>query len=379
MVGFNRFNSDYLTDPRVAFAQQNLATGASVAPAASPVAALARALQGAVGGYQQGQVRREYQGRADKYSSDLAKVLAAGNQKEWTNPDTGQVALKGGVEGIANAIRGVDNPDLADFGQQVQLKGVDQQREDALKLQDRQFQREQQDRLFGQQSSLAAMQDKRGLDKLLLEYQLKKQAGELLRPYEKARDEARGKEDAKVIADTPDVIRNSADALQNLQKAKGLNELAYSGALPAERAGLMKAFGFDKAGVNATAEFKNALDTNALKQLKEFVGSTNISNADRESVTALQGALNLNPAARGAIIDKNIGTVQRLIRISKAKQDAALSGRPFTDADIQKVYAEDGLDYRTGQPVQAPPQGGGISTSGGELFYDPATRTFKSQ
>ncbi len=73
----------YLRDPRLAMAQRSLQEGSSTAPLQGGwMEGLARLGQGLLGGYQQGQIAREYEGQAQNYRTTLANALKANTFKE---------------------------------------------------------------------------------------------------------------------------------------------------------------------------------------------------------------------------------------------------------------------------------------------------------
>lgn len=83
--------AQYLTDPRLLMAQEIMRAGGSAAPVSSPLEGIARMLQGAVGGYQSGKVKEEYQARGKDYNDAIAQALAGQDPmsalKTSENPD----------------------------------------------------------------------------------------------------------------------------------------------------------------------------------------------------------------------------------------------------------------------------------------------------
>lgn len=98
------------SDPRLAYARALMQNGASTAPVQSWGEGLARALQGGLGGYFQGQSEREYKTRDDAYQTTMADALA----KFGTDPDAAVAALGA-------------NPDTAStaFGYRMKLAETD--------------------------------------------------------------------------------------------------------------------------------------------------------------------------------------------------------------------------------------------------------------
>lgn len=106
----------YQADPRALVAQELMRAGTSTAPVATPLQGLARALQGAVAGYQQGQIRDEYRQRGDAYRATMADALAKG---------AGRDGQPGDVAAMVAALAG--NPDTADAGTGLQMEMLKQQ------------------------------------------------------------------------------------------------------------------------------------------------------------------------------------------------------------------------------------------------------------
>lgn len=76
--GMNKsVQGDYMTDPRLALAMELQKTGSSTAPVQTSLEGLARALQGVVGGYQQSQLKDEYQQKGDGLTSALAQAMGS--------------------------------------------------------------------------------------------------------------------------------------------------------------------------------------------------------------------------------------------------------------------------------------------------------------
>ncbi len=116
---------DYRIDPRRQIGQNLLRNGSSMAPVQSITEGIARALQGAAGGYFAGQARDELKAKEAQTAQDMSAVLAAGNAQPWVDPDTGGVAPNqnptGGFGGMAEALKGMDNPDMVAFAQKVAM------------------------------------------------------------------------------------------------------------------------------------------------------------------------------------------------------------------------------------------------------------------
>jgi hypothetical protein len=88
---FYQRSPDYESNMRTA--QALMAQGGSTAPAATPLAALARVVQGGVGGFLQSRERDRDAARQKEYSTVLAQALQA--SEPWKNPDTSAVRMNG--------------------------------------------------------------------------------------------------------------------------------------------------------------------------------------------------------------------------------------------------------------------------------------------
>lgn len=89
-------------DPRQAYAQQLMQTGSSTSPVGSPVEAIARALQGGLGGYFQSRVNNEYDQQGAEYQKALAQALQSDDPltalSQSTDPQLMGMALEGKIQ-----------------------------------------------------------------------------------------------------------------------------------------------------------------------------------------------------------------------------------------------------------------------------------------
>ncbi len=92
----------YQTDPRLGYAQALMQQGGSTAPVRSPLEGLARALQGGLGGWQAGNVKKGYQEQDESYRKGLAE------------------ALKGGD--VLAALQGSSDPQLQQMGLEAKMR-----------------------------------------------------------------------------------------------------------------------------------------------------------------------------------------------------------------------------------------------------------------
>jgi len=91
---FYQRSPDYESNMRMAEAL--MAQGGSTAPVASPLAALARVVQGGVGGFMRDREQRRDRDRQKEYSTALAQALQAG--EPWRNPDTSAMPSMNAME-----------------------------------------------------------------------------------------------------------------------------------------------------------------------------------------------------------------------------------------------------------------------------------------
>lgn len=99
----------YVADPRLATAQAILAAGGDQSPIYHPAAGWGRLLAGAIGGYKQGKLRKEYEGQDARYQQTLADIVSGKLPRDQA----------------AGALSGVD-PDAA-----LALKAQDWEAQDA--------------------------------------------------------------------------------------------------------------------------------------------------------------------------------------------------------------------------------------------------------
>ena len=148
-LGGDPIQRDYAQDPRRLMAQQLMQQGSSTAPVQSPLEGLTRALSGVAGGYFGGQAQRDMQEREQARNEDINQVIAGGNAKQWVNPDTGNTTIQqdgiaagpgdvptmvqtdknvGGYAGMQAALANIDNPDIANFRQNVAMGEMQERR-----------------------------------------------------------------------------------------------------------------------------------------------------------------------------------------------------------------------------------------------------------
>ena len=148
-LGGDPIQRDYAQDPRRLMAQQLMRQGSSTAPVQSPLEGLTRALTGIAGGYFGGQAQRDMQEREQARNEDINQVIAGGNAKQWVNPDTGNTTIQqdgiaagpgdvptmvqtdknvGGYAGMQAALANIDNPDIANFRQNVAMGEMQERR-----------------------------------------------------------------------------------------------------------------------------------------------------------------------------------------------------------------------------------------------------------
>lgn len=133
--------ASYLTDPRIALAMEMQRSGSSTAPVSSHMQGISRMLQGALGAFQENDVRGEYQTRGKEFADALSSVgsdprvmtgipglkNAPGPSMDgsagYSTPD-----IEPGYKTMAKLLsegKFADNPDLQEYSAQLQQKALE--------------------------------------------------------------------------------------------------------------------------------------------------------------------------------------------------------------------------------------------------------------
>jgi len=109
-----------------------------------------------------------------------------------------------------------------------------------------------------------------------------------------------------------------------------------------------------KAGRNDYTQLESLAATMGAESLKPLMGSAQLSNVDVSTAkTAASFNPNMTKDERGARIAQLKGILERRRDLAAAEQEAARRGSPFGEPEIRQFYANKGLDYDTGMPLQA--------------------------
>lgn len=130
---------DYMRDPRLLQGQTIGQAGTQTTPVGSPLEALSRVLQGALGGFMVANAKGDADQRSKDYGETMARALRAGQGQENTfDPATGQWSSPTGKadENSARLMARVlaNNADTAPMGMQMQMSDIDTQRKLAQAL-----------------------------------------------------------------------------------------------------------------------------------------------------------------------------------------------------------------------------------------------------
>lgn len=160
-----------------------------------------------------------------------------------------------------------------------------------------------------------------------------------------------------------DNVPKYTDALALIDQARQLNGQRFDTALKGNvSAAIAKYAGDDtltpaqQGKSQAQLNLTNTADALKAAILKPTVGGNQISNADVNFV-ASAGAFDPQ-GSQGQVasqLDRLQTIGQRRRDIQALEQQAAQQGRAFGPADVQAYYATKGIDYDTGQPLQAAP------------------------
>jgi hypothetical protein len=131
----------------------------------------------------------------------------------------------------------------------------------------------------------------------------------------------------KLRAETEDVLAGVNQSLEDLKEAYRLNPNTFAGGLYDQFVLGAKGFvGSDDPKVVNTRLLTNLLESQALEKLKATFGGSGITNAEREALSALQGAGAKSTEERGQIILRAYEVLQDIQARQTKKLDEILSG-----------------------------------------------------
>jgi hypothetical protein len=335
--------------------QALLGEGMDTSPVGHWTQALARVVQGGIGGYQQGAADRgEAEGRRD-VNARLTKALTNKAPLSETatslmgNPwseDTGQELAVSSMKMDTKAAADDPNKDYRIRSEQAEANGLQRGSPEWKSFV-----------LTGRMPSASAMEDtpesrainaqKFGLDpnsdagrSYILTGRLPREDQQMLTATDK-----------KAILEADETVNSTMGAITSLQRAKELSKKAYDGATANERAWVTSQFGSD-AG-NATRELKQTVTEGALQQLKAIFGGMP-TEGERKVLLEVQGSAELPQKVRENIYDRAIGLAQRRLEFNRQRAQE-LRGGTF--------YKPQGGASAPAEPPPTAPAPGGIGNA----------------
>ena len=131
----------------------------------------------------------------------------------------------------------------------------------------------------------------------------------------------------KLRSETEDILAGVGQSLEDLKEAYRLNPNTFAGGLYDQAALKAGEFvGSDDPKVVNTRLLLNLLESQALEKLKATFGGSGITNAEREALSALQGAGAKSTEERGQIILRAYEVLQDIQARQTKKLDEILSG-----------------------------------------------------
>lgn len=131
----------------------------------------------------------------------------------------------------------------------------------------------------------------------------------------------------KLRSETEDVLAGVGQSLEDLKEAYRLNPNTFAGGLYDKFVlGAKELAGSDDPKVVNTRMLQNLLESQALEKLKATFGGSGITNAEREALSALQGAGAKSTEERGQIILRAYEVLQDIQARQTKKLDEILSG-----------------------------------------------------
>lgn len=143
--------------------------------------------------------------------------------------------------------------------------------------------------------------------------------------------------ETKLFDETEKTLSSSSGAVQNLERALEINDLAYSGVGASLRAKAVSQLG-DDPRANATVELNNLIGTQALQSLKTVFGG-NPTEGERKILLDLQASADKTPPQRAAIIDRALEMAKSRIAADSKKLNAIATGTYGTAEYLQQPQA----------------------------------------
>lgn len=181
----------------------------------------------------------------------------------------------------------------------------------------------------------------------------------------------------KAVPDT-DAVAGLTNTLAMAAQLKDLNNTAPDGMFkgPATQK-FAQAFGdssltpAQQQGNVAFTQFDKTAKTLAAEAVKPLFGSAQLSDADRNAAAEVASVMATGSRAqRAAAIETMIPILQRKRDLAAAEQQAGLEGRAFGPNDVAQIYAKNGIDYTTGQKLNAAPAAAQAAQPASEADYN---------
>lgn len=360
----------YVDDPRAQMAQLAIQQGSNMAPAQGGWGeALARAFQGGMGGYMQGQIKKDVDAREAAKAQTMATALEVGRDmpaesKTYGDGTTINFDARNGNEAMINALG--SNPDTAPIGMAVQASMMDNQlaqNQEFAKMKLANELKSSEPMTPYQQAQIGIDQQKLSQGSNGISYTMPDGTEiQIGGNGNKEFGKQVGKNLGSKAAPEDNPVAKLTSTIQMAKEAKRLNEVASGGygakaqqligratndAVMSE--GMMK-------GRDAYSKIESLAATMGAEALKPLMGSAQLSNVDVSTAkTAASFDPNMTTRERGERINQLEGVLTRKRDLAAAEQEAARQGRMFGEPEIRQFYAQQGIDYDTGAPIK---QGG---------------------
>lgn len=156
----------------------------------------------------------------------------------------------------------------------------------------------------------------------------------------------------KELIESDDTAQTSKSVISSLQRAKAINEAAYSGWGASTRAKIVSNVGSSD-GADATVELDNILTGQGLEQMKAIFGAAP-TEGERKILMDMQASSDKTPKQREAILDRAISAAERRATYAQSKAGAIRGG----------TYLTDGVPQTAPTTAQTPPAGKTVVKSG---------------
>jgi hypothetical protein len=170
----------------------------------------------------------------------------------------------------------------------------------------------------------------------------------------------------KELFEAEDIVNASKSVLINLDKAKQLNNKAYSGFGAGARRTIARNIPGvgESEGVVATTDIESLVITNSLDQLKAIFGGAP-TEGERKILLDIQGSISMSPKERERVWDRAMTAASRRMKTSQAKMENIRKGAygkitPEANAEGGIVKMADGGEFSMANVGRAVGQGLGL-------------------